>query len=211
MHKSSPNNSLMEAAQSYHQSLSGSPAALLLEERGLPAELVKAFRLGYVDQPLEGHERFKDSLVIPYFRVTATKQWRVVGIKFRPLNPPVGGSKYLNTPGFETKLFNTVDMIRSEKVISICEGELDTVAASSHGIPAVGVPGVTNWKPHYEALFEGYEKVYILGDGDTAGRDFNRFLADKLPNGKIISLPDNHDVNSIIQERGADWLKEQMT
>ena len=41
--------------------------------------------------------------------------------------------------------------------MAICEGELDTIIASSVlGIPAVGVPGVAAWKPHFTKMFAGY-------------------------------------------------------
>lgn len=209
-HSDSRRTFLQEATKNYHQQLSGSPGEAYLHSRGLPLQQIERFRLGYVAEPLAGHEQYRGCLAIPYIRKSAGGNWAVIEMKFRHINPPPGVDKYLNVTGSTTRIFNTIDMVLHEQTIAICEGEMDAIAASSNGIPAVGIAGVTNWKSHYDQLFYGFDTVYILADGDEAGKHFSNTLAEKLDNAKVVVLPPGEDVNSVISSQGADWLKEKL-
>lgn len=206
--------SLMEAAKTYHKALAGSPAQEYLEQRGLPPDKISRFRLGYVAEPSDDHQAFRGRLAVPYWRRTARGEWSVIGMKFRAIRSEDEHTKYLNIKGVETELFNTPEMLTNTEIIAICEGELDVVAASSHGIPAVGVPGVSSWKPHYWPLFAGYKTVYIFGDGDNAGRSFSKniydILVERSIHVKVVDMEEGHDVNSFIQAYGVDSIKERM-
>ena len=207
-------NSLKTAALKYHQALPGSPAEEYLVSRGLDPDLVVRFGLGYVSEPEIGHDMFKGRLSIPYTRESPSGVRTVRGIKFRLLQdhsgPGKGPAKYLPTPGFKPALFNTRDLVLNEDEICICEGELDAVAASVYGVPAVAAPGATTWQDKWNPIFYGYETVFILADGDKAGLEFAGHVADQLPNAKIVPMHDGEDVNSMIQKYGIDKIREMI-
>jgi DNA primase len=203
-------NSLLTAAKKYARSLPDSPAVPFLESRGLDLEQVERFRLGYVAEPEIGHDTYRGRLSIPYWRRSASGVWSVRGMKFRSLQANPGSAKYLPNPGFKTMLFNTQDAILNEDWLCLTEGEFDCIAASSNGIPAVGVPGATTWQAKWNPIFYGYETLYVLADGDKAGLEMGEVVADNLPNAKVIPMLDGEDVNSMIQKYGADKIREMI-
>jgi len=88
---------------------------------------------------------------------------------------------------------------------------LDAVVVSGViGIPAVGVPGVTAWKPHFPKLFTGYETVYIVGDNDSKedgtnpGQEFSKRVQSDLGNGVIVTLPAGMDINEFYLQHGKE-------
>lgn len=200
---------LMDAAKRYRESLPGSLAEEYLESRGLNDPRAKHFGLGYVEDPLPGHEIYRGCLSIPYMRWSQWRGWSAATMRFRKLD----GSKpkYLSIPNSGTRLFNTVALTLYSKDISVTEGELDAVSAELAGVPAVGVPGASLWRPYFRELFMGYRHVNILADGDEAGMEFARTVAKSLPNARIIPMPDGEDVNSTITKQGKSALLERIS
>jgi DNA primase len=103
------------------------------------------------------------------------------------------------------------DVLPLSPYIVVCEGELDAVITSGMlGIPAVGVPGVQSWKPHFPKLFTGYETVYVVGDNDikedgsNPGADFSKRVANEIVNSQIVTLPAGMDINDYYLAYGAD-------
>lgn len=213
---------LAKATREYHESLEFSPAEEYLVRRGLLNPETEAslsrFRIGFVKDPLPGHEMYKGWLAIPYLRRGFINSgpmngWSVATMKFRciqdhdceEVHPRVG--KYMGHPGANTHLFNTLDIQNSDNEIAICEGEIDAITAHLAGIPAVAVPGVKNWKDHYYRLFKGFKTVWIFADGDTWGEGLAKKLSegmgDKL---RIIKMPDGEDVNSMVRMHGKQAL-----
>lgn len=203
-------NSLKTAAIKYSQALPGSPAEEYLASRGLSLDMAVPFGLGYVSEPEIGHDMFRGRLSIPYTRESPSGLRTVRGMKFRALEASPGRAKYLPTPGFKPAIFNTRDMILNEDEICVCEGELDAVAASSYGIPAVAAPGATTWQDRWNPLFLGYETIFVLADGDKSGLEFAEGVSEKLPNVKIIPMSEGEDVNSMIVKYGVDKIKEMI-
>src|SRR5690606_13663290 len=102
---------LREAAQKYHASLDGSPAAEHLEKRGMMGAArpkVDEFLLGYVDDPLPGHESYKGMLAIPYIRPTFDGELLVATIRFRCLldHEHEFHGKYNTMPGDRRRMYN---------------------------------------------------------------------------------------------------------
>ncbi|QKY78851.1 DNA primase [Mycobacterium phage KingCyrus] len=199
---------LWEATTKYRESLKGSPAAAYLESRGLLEHHVRPFGLGYVGDPLPGHEYYRGCLAIPYMRWSPWRNWSVAAIRYRKLDGST--PKYLSMPGEKDRLYNTVALTRYSKDMAICEGELDTITAELCGIPTVGLSGAQKWKPHFRELFLGYRNVNILADGDDAGMEFAKSVAKTLPNARIIPMPDGEDVNSLVTKQGKDALLERI-
>jgi DNA primase len=197
----------LEAAQRYAQEIT--PEALVaLEERGISELVAAKFQLGTVTDPLNGHELYEGWISIPYI----TALGNCVGFKFRRLDD--GKPKYGSPTGQKAHLYNVSDVTVMSKHIVVCEGELDTVIVSGVlGIPAVGIPGVQAWKPHFSRLLSGYDSIYIVGDNDVKedgsnpGADFAKRVHQEVLNGVIISLPPNMDINDYYLAYGADATK----
>lgn len=213
---SSAKQFLEEATNLYHRSLPGSPAEHYLQTRGLgfPSlqQKMAGFKLGYVKDPLPGHEMFTGFLAIPYLRWTADKRQSVVSVRFRCIkdHEHKGHGKYMTVAGDRPRLFNTLALLSNSVDVAITEGEIDTITAEMCGVPAVGVPGVKAWQPHFREPFLGYRNVFILADGDDAGMGFAETVAATLPNAKIIPSPAGMDVNSFVSENGPRALVERM-
>lgn len=199
---------LAQATEKYADSLVGSAAEEYLAGRGIPADVAGGFRLGFVSDPIEGHERFRGRLAIPYLTPTGA-----VGMRFRSLDPE-GDPKYDSEAGQRTALFNVRDLHRSEPWVCITEGELDCLVVSGIvGVPAVGVPGVEHWKKNgsvWSRLFQDYETVYVLADGDKPGRAMAKDVARLVENPVVIDLPDGRDVNELVVAEGPDFLLNLM-
>ena len=79
--------------------------------------------------------------------------------------------------------------------VVVCEGESDQQTLTWHGIPAIGIPGVDNWKPEWAKLpiFKYAERVLVVHeppkeDKHDVGRKFVATVASSFPAGKVIPL-----------------------
>lgn len=200
--------SLTETAQRYHKALDRETASYL-QGRGITKEAADMFLLGTVHEPAPGHEHADSCLAIPYRTPSG-----VVGIKFRRTDG--GTPKYIWPTGQKVGMFNVVDLHTGSNIIAICEGELDTLIMSALvGVPAIGVAGVSQWKPHFPKMFEGFDRVVIFADNDVKedgrnpGMELAKRIKEDLDDAVVIQLPDNKDVNQVYLEEGKDWLLER--
>lgn len=201
----SQKNWLGVQASRYSESLDDRTLSYLAA-RGLDRDAVTGLRLGLVVDPDPAHTRYAGRLSIPFVTPTG-----VVTMRFRCLEDHKceGHGKYESPAGEETRLYNVNSLHLKGDVVGISEGELDAgVATYAAGIPTVGVPGVQNWKPYYYRLFEDYERVIVIGDGDEAGRNFVATLTRNLPNGIRKPMPDGYDITSYVVEHGVEQFLE---
>jgi len=160
--------------------------------------------MGVVENPLPGHEQFVGRLAIPYLTPTG-----VVDLRFRSLRNEE--PKYLGLPGAETTMFNVQALFAAKSYICVCEGEMDTVImATKTSHPTVGIPGAQAWKPHYTRLLEDFEHVIILADGDAAGSAFAQKILRELSAVKIVSMPEDNDVNSTYLKSGKEFIDDRI-
>lgn len=203
---------LRASTEIYHRSLRDSPAEEFIASRGLNYPSIRQemgkFMLGYVRDAQPGHEAYEGMLAIPYLRWSREHGWAVVSVRFRRLDG--GKPKYMTQPGDRPRLYNTTDLLKQSPIIAITEGEIDAMTAHVCGIPAVGVPGATSWKPHFREPFLGYRDVFILADGDEAGMQFATSIAGQLPNAKVVPCPPGEDVNSLVTSQGKSALLERV-
>jgi DNA primase len=199
---------LTETAEKYASTLDQATASYLLG-RGITKEAAVTFRLGTVNDPAPGHEHAVGCLSIPYRTPTG-----IVGIKFRKVDG--GTPKYLWPTGQKVGMYNVIDLHESSDVIAICEGELDTLVMSALvGVPAVGIAGVSQWKPHFPKMFEGFDRIVIFADNDlkedgrNPGMELAKRIKEDLDKAVVISLPENNDVNQVYLDGGEEWLRER--
>lgn len=194
----SQRRSLELAAQSYEAAVD--QAAEYLQARGIEAATARTYRLGYV---AEGE--YAGRLAIPYI----TADGSVVDIRFRAVNP--GDSpKYLSRPGSKSHLFSVSALLADGDTIYITEGEIDAITLNQCGLNAVGVPGASNWQEHWKRLFDDYDHVIVVCDGDQAGRDFGKKVAEKIDGATAVHLPDGEDVNSLYVQHGEAVLRAKV-
>lgn len=197
---------LETATQRYHESLSEEAERYLTQERGLTREILDRFHIGYVNDPLPGHEAFRGRLSIPYMSPDGS----VGTIRFRALGDDNPKFKYLSFAGDSPKLFNTTAFERQgNSGIVICEGEIDTMTAVMCGLPAVGIPGASSFMPIWCRPLVQYTSVYLLQDDDEAGRKMAEMLGTHLDTLRPIVMTGG-DVNSFYREFGADALKAKI-
>lgn len=181
-----------------------------LESRGIQLETAKAWKLGFVADPMPGHEDFKGRLAIPYLSPAGC-----LAFKFRCVDhqdcKAVDCIKYLGEPGAEPRIFGVWNFRHDTPVLALCEGELDAITATQVGVRAVGFPGATHWRDYWAHLFEGYDEVVLLRDGDSAGRKMAETLAGRLPNLRSVGMPEGEDVSSLVVKLGGDALRERIS
>jgi DNA primase len=198
----SQKESLTKAAKYYHSALV--EAEDYLAERGITMEAATRARLGVVLEPLTGHEAYLNRLSIPYITRSG-----VVDLRFRSMD--LSEPKYMGMAGATTHLYNVGAFFRASSYICICEGEIDTITLDNLcGIPAVGVPGVNNWKKHYTKLLQDFDKVFLFADGDSAGTDFGKSLSRELNNLVVVQMPEGQDVNSMYLLHGAEYFNNKI-
>lgn len=118
----------------------------------------------------------------------------------------------LGLPGQQTRLFNPRAISEADDVICITEGEFDAMLLEQCGYHAVGVMGANAWKgkKHYPRLFQGFSKIFIFGDGDTAGRQFAKDVFATVTGGVMVRLPEGKDVNDAFLEGGKPYIDKLM-
>lgn len=91
---------------------------------------------------------------------------------------PGATEKLRAAPGSRRALYPHPAHISAPHVLLV-EGEPDRIAAHSHGLPAIAVPGVDSWRPEWAHLLSG-RQVTIVMDCDHQGRAAARRIAAEL-------------------------------
>lgn len=205
------------AASQYQTDLaSDTSAQAYLTARGFTPQAAATYRLGVVGNPLAGHEQFAGRLCIPYltpsgvvtftFRCLEQHSCKDTVLRINRRGQEVTCRKYRAPEGLERTLFNVADFKVDSQVVYICEGEIDTMSLSLSGFPAIGVPGVSQWKPYFTRCFADYPQIFCVADGDEAGYKMGTFLAKEM-GARIIRPPAGSDINAIYSTGGANAVR----
>ncbi|MFL6671727.1 MAG: DNA primase [Massilia sp.] len=167
------------------------------------------------------YDRFRERIMFP---IRNTKG-QVIGFGGRVLDG--GEPKYLNSPetplfqkGFELYgLFEARQAIRDAGYVLVTEGYMDVVALAQLGFPqAVATLGTACTSTHVQKLLRQTDNVIFSFDGDKAGRRAaRRALEACLPQVsdnktiKFLFLPQEHDPDSFVRERGADAFEQEIS
>jgi len=192
---------LEKIAQFYNTQLGQNPQALAyFKKRGLSAELIQTFCLGYaprselimqvfgktpqgrkeleqagVVSSKEGkaYDRFRERIMFPI----QDRRGRFIGFGGRVMDQ--SEPKYLNSPetpvfqkGHELYgLYQVLKMNRQLPRLLIVEGYMDMLALFEHGIKyAVATLGTATTSYHVQSLFRYTSEIVFCYDGDNAGR-----------------------------------------
>lgn len=192
----------------------------LTNVRGLTIETIEKHQLGWADGTLRQHlvdelkldlsdiektglvSRGKDFL---YAHVTVPYHinGNVVQIRGKEIN-----GKYKTPPGQKARLFNTdITWVQGITEFLVCEGEFDAMIAEQHGYAAVGSPGAAAWQPGWTDYFVDAKRVYIVFDGDKAGREGAEKVAHAVgPKARIVPMPDDTDISDFLRQHQKEDL-----
>lgn len=116
-------------------------------------------------------------------------------------------NKRVSGRGFDPVLYNLSHISKSRYVIFV-EGEAKADLLAEWGLPATCLDSGANsgWKDEYTAVLESKEKVVILPDNDSPGKEYSLKIANalygKVGKIKIIDLPELPEKGDII-----DWAE----
>jgi DNA primase len=209
---------LAELVNRYHGQVDG--AATYLASRGINRAAIDRFQLGFTG---DNGEKTANRLTIPY--LTPEGPWL---IKYRCIanhncKDIDHHAKYINDDGVDTYLFNA-QVLRDAETVVLVEGEMDAVAVTMAGVPAVGYPGAQTWQKnrHWRWCFDSVDQLIIVADGDKpmkgkttgVGQASAASIAADLRNSlagidvSIVEMPEGQDSNSYIHEHGMlDFLE----
>ncbi len=168
------------------------------------------------------YDRFRDRIMFPIW----SQKGEVIGFGGRVLDS--GEPKYLNSP--ETPLFQKGNelyglfqarrAIRDADRVLVVEGYMDVLALVQHGVDyVVATLGTATTAAHVQKLLRHTDELVYCFDGDAAGRRAAwRALEQSLPVLTDVSrvlflfLPQGHDPDSYVRERGAagfvSWMAD---
>jgi DNA primase len=168
----------------------------------------------------ETYGRFRGRLMFPI----RDRRGRIIGFGGRVLDDSL--PKYLNSP--ETTLFSKgkevyglyellIKQAKPQRILLV-EGYMDVIALAQFGISyAVAVLGTAASRTHLELLFRFTSELVFCFDGDSAGQTAAWRLMESvfasLKEGKscrIMTLPPQHDPDSLIREQGVEAFTEQV-
>src|SRR5262249_11483199 len=73
---------------------------------------------------------------------------------------------------------NRLHDARAARQVALVEGESDTQTLWHHGIPAIGLPGASNWREDRDArYFDGIDTIYVVIEPDKGGQSVRKWLA----------------------------------
>lgn len=191
---------LRERVEKYANNL-GPVGLSYLSERGIDETTARRWKIGVVP---DGEAFAPGRLSIPYLTPSGP-----VALVFRSLRGDE--PKYIAEPGARRGLFGVWSLHKDSDRLVICEGELDTMAVCSlAGIPAVGVGGVNNWKPHFRYVFESFSDVVVAADGDEPGMLLAETVVKQVSQARVVHMPAGFDANSFIVEYGAQAFRDRI-
>ena len=185
-------------------------AADFLASRGLSREQATGARLGKVCEPYSAdHQRFVGMLSIPYVTPAG-----VIALKFRQLDPE-RTPKYDAPSGQHVRLYNVAALHSTGDTVAICEGELDALVMTHVvGVPAVGVPGASNWQDHWERCFADFDRVLVVADhdakadGSDPGVRHAKKVVKAVRGGQLVLPPAGHDLTEWVQAEGVEVVRD---
>jgi len=156
-----------------------------LEGRGLSKKTIEFFKIGEKD----------NAIVFPYF-----KDKKLVGAKYRTLEKKMWGEK-----DSEPVLFNRDNIEDDEKLLVICEGEIDCMSLHEYGIDSVSLPNGANafrWLDNEWEWLQQFDRFYLCLDDDAAGIKGAGILAQKMGAWKCRRVVFPHkDANECLQNK----------
>jgi hypothetical protein len=137
----------------------------------LSVEFLKT--LGLTDRNYQG----KPAVRIPYFDENGEE----IAVRFRIAleKSEEGDDRFRWRTGSKAQLYGLwrLGSIRKAGYVVLVEGESDTQTLWYHKIPALGVPGASNWKKGWADYLDGIERIYAIIEPDQGGDNLREKLS----------------------------------
>lgn len=113
-----------------------------------------------------------------------------------------GDDRFRWKTGARTSLYglSRLDAARKAGYVVIVEGESDCHTLWHHGIPAVGLPGASNWREDRDApQLAGIPTIYVLIEPDAGGEGVKRWVASSVIRDRVrlVQLGEYKDPSSL--------------
>lgn len=183
----------------------------LTQTRGLTVDTIEKHQLGWANGTLGNYlrndfkpeeiqrtgliDRLNRDFLFSHVTIPYHMKGQVMYIRGKDM-----GGKYLTPAGVETRLFNS-DITWNPEIDTflVTEGELDCLVAEQLGYAAVGSPGAKVWQSSWSGYFETAKRVYVVFDGDNAGRGGADKVALSIgPKARIVEMPEETDITDYI-------------
>ncbi|MBN2071550.1 MAG: DNA primase [Candidatus Krumholzibacteriota bacterium] len=187
-------------------------------EKGISRDLLLELKLVMRSRGGSGYrDYFRNRVIFPISTISN----RTVGLAGRVLDN--SEPKYLNST--ESPIYSkgrilyglnyAIDDVRKRKSLVLVEGYADYLMLWKNGIHNISAVCGTSLTEQQVRLLARYAKrVYIINDGDRAGRMASVRAADQLlVDGldiRIVTLPESEDPDSYVRKNGADALTKMM-
>lgn len=179
----------------YHSRLNGE-ATYLKKKWGVSDETIQAFNLGYADECPTFQA--SSSFTIPYYW-----QDQLINLRHRLVAPTDSGKYRPEIAGLPSAIFNA-DILTSEEWVVLVEGEFKAMVLWQNGLPAIAVPGATNFKEKWVNHFNKVKKVFVALDpgADLAAWRIGQMLSKAGVVTRVATLPEKPD--DMIVKYGCD-------
>jgi hypothetical protein len=169
---------LTDADLRFNGGVDAAPYGCTLEEYALSKNLPLAF-LTRDDVALEDGTCYVKALgrEIPAVKIPyADKYGGQVATRYRVSS--AGDDKFRWKRGSKTALYSLhkLEEAHDAGYLLLVEGESDCHTAWYRDLPAVGVPGVDNWKDEWAEHLNGISKIFVVVEPDEAGKKLWRTL-----------------------------------
>ena len=141
------------------------------EAKGLSVEFLS--QLGLVDRKYQG----KPAVRIPY--LAQDGQESAVRFRIALEKSEEGDDRFRWRTGSKAMPYGLwrLEAAKNAGYVVLVEGESDAQTLWFHGVPALGVPGASNWKSEWSVHLEGLERIYAVVEPDAGGETFREKLA----------------------------------
>jgi len=184
-----------------HQALMEDDDAIdwLVSTRGFTLKVIEAKKLGLTEKFFRKLGRKARALAMPYYR-----NGKPIFIKYRTLPPDE--KDFVSTTIDDLPLYNEDALLQGHTEAFAVEGESDTLAMLSAGLPnVVGIPGAGTKKTEWVTQIDeaNLSKIYLCYDNDEAGQTNVVKMAEKIGLDKcyLIKLP---EFETVFGEPGKD-------
>jgi len=168
--KSNASGSARSSTESTSEGASDTPGLTLAkyaEAKALPVDYLKTWGLS------EFTFDCKPALRIPYLAVGSTE----LAVRFRIA---LQGDRFRWKSGSKPCLYGLHRLPEAQEAghVVLVEGESDCHTLWFHGIPALGIPGATNWREERDAKFlDGLDTIYVVIEPDRGGDAVRKWLS----------------------------------
>lgn len=166
-----------------------------LKNRGITKQSVEKFQIGYIQE--------EDMICIPIHMPNG----RCVGLVQRS----VEGKIFKNTPGLpKSKTMFNIHNSKMHDGIFIVESSFDAIRIEQAGGYAIATLGANIASGQLEIVKKYFNKVFVIGDNDDAGKEMAKKMIEKLPRiTRSVILPDSYkDVSEMKQEQLTEYISK---